>query len=251
MKNPNWNNVLIKEGERVDELQRNGYGIIQDPDRFCFGMDAVLLSGFARVKPGGTVLDLGTGTGIIPILMEAKTEAAHLTGLEIQPDSADMAARSVRLNGLENKIDIVQGDIKEAAGLFPAASFDVVTCNPPYMIGGHGLTNPEGPKAIARHEVKCTFEDVAAAASRLLKPQGSFFLVHRPFRLAEIIVTLNAYKLEPKRMKLVHPFLDKEPNMVLLEARKGGKSRMTVEKPLIVYQAPGVYTDEIYDIYGY
>lgn len=258
MKNPSWNDpisetekALLKPGERLDDLSRNGYRIIQDPERFCFGMDAVLLSGYVHMKSGGRVLDLGTGTGIIPILLEAKTEAAHLTGLEIQPDSADMARRSVRLNGLEEKIDIVEGDIREAAGLFPAASFDVVTCNPPYMIGGHGLTNPEAPKAIARHEVKCTFKDVAVAASRLLRPQGSLYLVHRPFRLAEIIVTLSSFGLEPKRMKLIYPFVDKEPNMVLLEARRGGKSRLTVEKPLIVYRSPGVYTDEIYDIYGY
>ena len=221
MRNPNCSSEL-KPGEKLDELQRNGYVIIQDKERFCFGMDAVLLSGFARVKDGG-----------------------------IQADSADMARRSVALNGLEEKIDIVQGDIREAAGLFPAASFDVVTCNPPYMAGGHGLTNPEAPKAIARHEVKCTFEDVAAQAAGLLKPGGNFFLVHRPFRLAEIMVTLTRYKLEPKRMRLVYPFADKEPNMVLLEANRGGRSRMTVERPLIVYREPGIYTDEIYDIYGY
>lgn len=135
--------------------------------------------------------------------------------------------------------------------MFPAASFDVVTCNPPYMAGGHGLANPEAPKAIARHEVKCTFEDVASQAARLLKPGGNFYLVHRPFRLAEIMVTLSRYKLEPKRMQLVYPFVDKEPNMVLLEANRGGRSRMSVEKPLIVYREPGIYTDEIYDIYGY
>ena len=251
MKNPSWNNVELKASERMDELQRNGYGIIQDPERFCFGMDAVLLSGFARVKEGGRVLDLGTGTGIIPILLAAKTKASHLTGLEIQADSADMASRSVRMNALEQRIDIVQGDIREAADLFPAASFDVVTCNPPYMIGGHGLINPDAPRAIARHEVKCTFSDVARAAAVLLRPQGSLFLVHRPFRLAEIIVTLSSLRLEPKRMQLVYPYADREPNMVLLEARRGGNSRMTVEKPLIVYKAPGVYTDEIYDIYGY
>ena len=174
MKNPDWNKKnggerpdggILKPGERIDELQRNNYRIIQDPGRFCFGMDAVLLSGFARVKEGERVLDLGTGTGIIPILLEAKTRASHLTGLEIQPDSADMAKRSVALNGLSDKIDIVQGDIREAAGIFPAASFDVITCNPPYITDGHGLTNPEAPMAIARHEVKCTFADVAAAAA--------------------------------------------------------------------------------------
>lgn len=243
--------VLLKENERIDDLQRNHYRIIQDPKRFCFGMDAVLLSGFAKAADGDRVLDLGTGSGIIPLLMEAKTKAAHLTGLEIQADSADMAARSVKLNGLEDKIKIVTGDIKEAVGLFGAASFDVVTCNPPYMTKHHGLTNPQSPKAIARHELLCTLEDVICQSARLLKPGGNFYLVHRPFRLAEIIVLLKEHKLEPKRMKLVYPFIDKEPNMVLLEANRGGKPRMTVEKPLIVYKEPGVYTDEIYEVYGY
>lgn len=251
MQNPNWNEVELKEGERLDELQRNGYGIIQDPGRFCFGMDAVLLSGFVRIKPGERVMDLGTGTGILPLLLEAKSGASHLTGLEIQPESADMAARSVRLNGLEDKIRIVEGDIREAADLFSAASFDVVTCNPPYMIGGHGLKNPDAPKAVARHEVKCTFQDVVRAASWLLPPGGGFFLVHRPFRLAEIMVTLCGAALEPKRLKMVHAYADREPSMVLLEARKGGRSRLTVEKPLIIYRAPSVYTEEICDIYGY
>ncbi len=243
--------VFLKENERVDDLQRNGYRIIQDPGRFCFGMDAVLLSGFARVKDGTRVLDMGTGTGIIPLLLEAKTGAVHLTGLEIQADSADMARRSVAMNGLEGKIDIVTGDIREAGSMFSAASFDVITCNPPYMIGRHGLKNPEDAKAIARHEIFCTLEDVAAQSAKLLKPGGKLFLVHRPFRLAEIMATLTNYKLEPKRMRLVYPFVDKEPNMVLLEASRGGKPRMTVEKPLIVYSSPGVYMPEIYEVYGY
>ncbi|GFI15693.1 tRNA1(Val) (adenine(37)-N6)-methyltransferase [Lachnospiraceae bacterium] len=243
--------MLLKENERIDDLQRNHYKIIQDSDRFCFGMDAVLLSGFARAKEGDRVLDLGTGTGIIPILMEAKTCAAHLSGLEIQPDSADMARRSVKLNGLEEKIEIVTGDIKEAVSLFGPASFDVVTCNPPYMTEHHGLTNPGVPKAIARHELLCTLEDVISQAGRLLKPGGNLYMVHRPFRLADIFVLLRQYKIEPKRMKLVYPFVDKEPNMVLIEANRGGRPRMTVEKPLIVYKEPGVYTDEIYEVYGY
>ena len=243
--------VTIKENERIDDLQRNGYRIIQDPDRFCFGMDAVLLSGFASTKPGDKVLDMGTGTGIIPILMEAKTEAAHLTGLEIQPESADMALRSVQLNELQDKISIVTGDIKEAKTIFPKASFHVITSNPPYMIGQHGLVNPHGEKAIARHELLCTLEDVIENAAALLVPGGHFYMVHRPFRLAEIITTLTKYRLEPKRMQLVYPYIDKEPNMVLIEAVRGGKSRMQVEKPLIVYEKPGVYTQEIYDVYGY
>lgn len=245
------NNVPLKENERIDDLECNGYHIIQDAERFCFGMDAVLLSGFARVKKDARVLDLGTGTGIIPILLEAKTGAKHLTGLEIQEDSADMARRSVRLNGLESKIDIVTGDIKEAGSLFDAASFDVITCNPPYMTGNHGLTNPNDAKAIARHEILCTLEDVVALTAKLLRPGGNFYMVHRPFRLAEIMVLLHNYKLEPKRMQLVYPYVDKEPNMVLIEANRGGRPRMTVEKPLIVYKEPGVYMPEIYDIYGY
>lgn len=243
--------IDLKANERIDELQRNGYKIIQNSEKFCFGMDAVLLTGFAQAKATDRVLDLGTGTGIIPLLMEGKYHCAELIGLEIQEESADMAARSVLLNDLSHKIKIVQGDIKEADGIFTAASFDCITCNPPYMIGQHGITNPDAPKAIARHEVLCTFEDVARAAEKLLKPGGHFFLVHRPFRLAEIMVTLTKYHLEPKRMQLVYPYVDKEPNMVLIEATRGGKPRMTVEKPLIVYKAQGEYSDEIYDIYGY
>lgn len=243
--------VELKENERIDDLQRNGYRIIQNPKKFCFGMDAVLLSGFVRVKAGARVLDLGTGTGIIPILLEAKTNAAHLTALEIQKESADMARRSVQLNGLADKIDVVTGDIKEADKLFQAASFDAVTCNPPYMIGQHGLTNPDEPKAIARHEILCTLDDVIRNAAKLLKPGGNFFMVHRPFRLAEIITVMTQYRLEPKRMQLVYPYVDKEPNMVLIEGCRGGRSRMTVEKPLIIFKAPNVYTDEMYDLYGY
>lgn len=243
--------INLKENERIDDLQRNGYQIIQDSKRFCFGMDAVLLSGFARAKEGDHVLDLCTGTGIIPILMEAKTEAAQFTALEIQEDSADMARRSVLLNHLEEKIDIVTGDVKEADILFKAASFDVITCNPPYMTGQHGLQNKDEAKTIARHEVLCTLEDVIRVAARLLKPGGNFFMVHRPFRLSEIMVLLHEYKLEPKRMQLVYPYVDKEPNMVLIEANRGGKPRLTVEKPLIVYKEPGVYMPEIYDVYGY
>ncbi|MDY4097288.1 MAG: tRNA1(Val) (adenine(37)-N6)-methyltransferase [Lachnospiraceae bacterium] len=241
----------MKETERIDELQRNGYRIIQDPGRFCFGMDAVLLSGFARAKEGDSVLDLGTGTGIIPILMEAKTRASRFFALEIQEESADMARRSVALNGLEKKIQVVTGDIKEAEKYFNASSFDVITCNPPYMIGKHGLVNPDAPKAIARHEILCTLEDVIRQAAFLLKPGGSFYLVHRPFRLAEILSLLVTAKLEPKRMRLVYPYVDKEPNMVLLQAVRGGKSRMTVEKPLIIFEKPGVYTKEIHEVYGY
>ena len=242
---------LVLPHERVDDLQRNHYQIIQDPGRFCFGMDAVLLSGFAQVKKGEKAIDLGTGTGIIPILLEAKTEGSDFTGLEIQPESADMATRSVRLNHLEDRVHIVTGDIKEASKLFGASSFEVVTTNPPYMIGQHGIKNPGDAKAIARHEILCDLDDILRESAKLLKPQGRFYMVHRPFRLAEIFSKMVEYHIEPKRMKLVYPYVDKEPNMVLIEGLRGGKSRITVEKPLIVYKEPGVYTDEIYEIYGY
>ena len=239
-----------------------GYGIIhihisiflhfiQNTEKFCFGMDAVLLSGFAGVVRGGRAIDLGTGTGIIPILLEAKTEGENFIGLEIQEESADMARRSVQLNALEGKIEIVTGDIKRAAELFQKGSFDTVTSNPPYMTGGRALVNPEEPKAIARHEILCTLEDVIAAAAALLKHQGAFYMVHRPNRLVEIFELMRKYRIEPKRMKLVHPYMEKPANMVLIEGRRGGGAQLIVEKPLVIYKEVGKYTDEIYDIYGY
>ena len=243
--------VEIKEGERLDDLQRNGYRILQNKERFCFGMDAVLLAGFVGVKPGERVIDLGTGTGIIPILLEGRYGGDQYTGLEIQEEMADMAARSVALNGLEDKISIVQGDINGAARRFGLSSFDVVTCNPPYMRGSHGLKNPQAPKAIVRHEVLCTLEDVVREAAGLLRPGGRFYMVHRPRRLSEIMAAFHRWHLEPKRMKLVHPFADREANMVLLEAVRGGGVMMKVEAPVIVFQAPGVYSREIRDVYGY
>ena len=241
----------LMENERPDDLQRNGLKIIQKTDGFCFGMDAVLLSGFASVKPGERALDLGTGTGIIPLLLSAKTKGDHFTGLEIQTEIMKMAQRSVALNGLEKKIDIIQGDIKEASRIFGAASFDVVTSNPPYMNDAHGLKNPGDVKAISRHEVLCTLEDVVREGTKALKPGGRFYMVHRPHRLAEIITVMRQYKLEPKRMKFVHPFADKDANMVLIEAVRGGGAWLKLEPPVIVYKEPGVYTDEIYEIYGY
>lgn len=243
--------VDLLEKERIDELHRNHYKIIQNPDGFCFGMDAVLLSGFAVVRKGERVLDMGTGTGIIPILLEAKTEGEHFTGLEVQKRSVDMARRSVLLNDLQEKVDIVDGDIKEASVIFGKAVFDVVTTNPPYMNENHGLLNPDMPKAIARHEILCTLEDVVREAAAVLKPGGRFYMVHRPRRLIEIIEMLSAYKLETKRMKPVYPSLGKEANMVLIEAIRGGKPLLKMEAPIVVYKEPGVYSDEIYEIYGY
>lgn len=243
-------NIMLKPEERLDDLQLKGYEIIQHPGKFCFGMDAVLLSGFAKIKKQERVLDLGTGTGIIPILLAGKTEGKSFIGLELQEESVDMARRSVLHNNLQDRIEIVHGDIKEAANLFGSVSFDVITTNPPYMIGQHGLTNASDSKAIARHEVFCTLDDVLRESAKILKNKGRFYMVHRPFRLAEILSKMTAIGIEPKRMRLVHPFWDKEPNMVLIEGVRGGNSRMTVEPPLIVYQEQGVYSESLLKEYG-
>ncbi|WP_304507091.1 tRNA1(Val) (adenine(37)-N6)-methyltransferase [Anaerotignum sp.] len=241
--------IKINEFERVDDLHRNGYKIIQDPKRFCFGVDAVLLSGFARVKKGERVLDLGTGTGIIPILLAAKTMGAHFSGLEIQEESVEMARRSVALNELEEKVSIHFGDIKEVSGLFSGQSFEVVTSNPPYMNEGGGIVNPYSAKAIARHEVLCSLEDVVSGAAKVLQEGGRFYMIHRPHRLTDIILLMRQYKLEPKRLRFIHPFQDKAPTMVLVEGVKGGNPMIKVEPPLIIYLEPGKYTQEAYDIY--
>ena len=240
----------IKPGERLDDLQIKGYEIIQSPGRFCFGMDAVLLSSFAKVKKSERALDLGTGTGILPILLEAKNEGTQYVGLEIQEESADMARRSVLHNKLDDKISIVTGDIKEASEIFGAASFHVITTNPPYMIGDHGLKNDNEALYIARHEALCTLDDILRESAKLLKPKGRFYMVHRPFRLAEILGKMSAYGIEPKRMRLIHPYVDKEPNMVLVEGMRGAKPRMTIEPPLIVYEKSGGYTKELLSMYG-
>ena len=226
---------LIKQGERLDDLQIAGLELIQDPEKFCFGVDAVFLSDFAKVKPGETVLDMGTGNGIIPILLSAKTKGKHFTGLEIQAETAEMARRSVRYNHLEDKVEIVTGDIKEAVEIFKPAFFDVITTNPPYMLAEHGLRNPDDAKAVARHEVLCSLDDILRESMRLLQDKGRFYMIHRPFRLTEILIKMNHYKIEPKRIQFIYPHIDKEPAMVLIEGVRGAKPRVTVEPPIIIY----------------
>lgn len=241
--------VNLNENERIDDLHRNGYLIIQDPKNFCFGIDAVILTGFVKVKKDETVLDLGTGTGVIPILLEAKTQGKHFIGVDIQQQSVDMATRSVIMNELESKIEIHLGDIKKLTENYKLSSFDVITSNPPYMNEGGGLINCYNPKAIARHELLCNLEDVIYITSKLLKPQGRFYMVHRPHRLTDILVLLRKYKLEPKNLRLVHSHIDRNPNMVLIEAIRGSKPMLTVQPPLIIYNENGKYTDEIIKIY--
>ncbi len=223
-------------GERLDDLQLNGLELIQSPDRFCFGVDAVLLSDFVKVKENETVLDMGTGTGIIPILLTAKTKGKHFTELEIQKESAQMARRSVAHNHLEDKIDIVTGDIKEAAQIFKPAFFDVITVNPPYMVYQHGLQNPKDAMAIARHEILCSLDDILRESMKLMQDKGRFYMIHRPFRMTEIMIKMNQYKIEPKRLQFVHPYVHKEPTMVLIEGVRGAKSRVRIEPPLIMYK---------------
>jgi len=242
--------VEIKPEERVDVLKTSGFKVIQEEKRFCFGIDAVLLADFAKTRRNEKVCDLGTGTGIIPFLLAAKNPSVHIDAIEIQPESADMAARSVKLNGLEDRINITEGDIKKAAEIFQKNTYDAVTSNPPYMIAEHGEGNGNDEKTIARHEVLCTLEDVVRSASELLKSQGRFYMIHKPFRLAEIMSVMMKYKLEPKRMRLCFPYVDKEPTMVLIEGVKCAKSRITVEPPLIVYEKSGGYTKEVQEIYA-
>lgn len=245
MKINNTESEWLKPGERVDDLQCRGYTIIQNKDVFCFGMDAVLLADFATGAGKGKAIDLGTGTGVIPMLMQARGKGTHFTGLEVQAYSADMAKRSVQMNHLEDCISIVEGDMRKVKELFPAGSFAAVTSNPPYIKGKHGLENANSPKNIARHEILMELEDVVRAASYLLSEGGSFSMVHKPFRLAEIIRLMSAYRLEPKRMCMVQPYAEKEPNMVLIEGNKGGKPMLKVEPTLIVYEKDGSYTEDL------
>lgn len=243
--------VIIKHHERVDDLGIGGLRIIQNPSAFCFGMDAVLLSDYAKVqKHEKKVVDLGTGTGIIPILLSAKCMAEQIIGVEIQKDMSHMAKRSVQLNNLEQRLQILNQDLKQVVPSIGAGTADVVTSNPPYMNSRGGIENPTDTKAIARHEILCTLEDVIGSAAKLLKVKGRFVMVHRPTRLVDIIDTMRKYRLEPKRMRLVYPQIHKEPNMVLIEGSKQGKPFLKIDSPLIVYDELGKFTDEIYQIYN-
>ena len=241
--------INIFENERLDDLQYKGLRLLQKKDGFCFGVDAVLLAHFALVAKNSTVIDLGTGTGIIAVLMAAKKEPHKVIGLEIQPEMAAMADRSVKLNGLDNKVTIVQGDIKEATKLFGASSFDAVVSNPPYMGKGGGLLNPADTKAIARHEILCTLEDVVSTAANLLRPGGKFSMVHRPQRLADIIFLMRSYNIEPKYLKFVYPSPGKKPNLLLISGTRNGNPELRVQEPLYIYDSEGNYSKEIDEIY--
>ena len=237
--------------ERIDDLQRGGFRIIQDPEKFCFGTDAVLLADFAKARAGEKVCDLCTGTGVIPLLMLARYPGSSYTGVEIQPDMADMASRSMQLNGVEGAIQIMAGDLREIRSLLPTSSFAAVTVNPPYMkVRPDSLKNGSASVSLARHEIACSLSDVMAAARYLLKTHGHFYMVHRPSRLSEIFEEMLKAGIEPKRMQLVYPYKDREATQVLIEGTLGGGQEMHVLPPLVTYEAPGVYTKEMLAVYG-
>lgn len=243
---------LLREecGERLDDLQCNGLYLIQDPDKFCFGIDAVLLSNFVKVKKNGHVVDLCTGSGIVPILLSAKTGAKKITGIEIQSDIADMARRSVSYNKLDEKIDIINDDISNALKYINNCSVDSVCVNPPYMKDTTAIKNPDLPMAIARHELLTDLDTVINIASKLLKESGKFFMVHRPSRLSEIFSSMRQNRIEPKRLRFIHPYIESKANLVLIEGAKGSGVWLDVEPPLVVYKDKNVYTDEVLKIYG-
>lgn len=243
-------NDVISENERIDDLQCKGYRLIQNTACFCFGMDAVLLSSFATAGKNASVLDLCSGNGVIPILMHAKNPQTKYVGIEIQDVAFNLAQRNASLNNISGDVVFVQGNIKEIKSLTEGRLFDVVTANPPYMTENHGIVNPESAKAIARHELLCNLDDVVKAAADSLKVRGRFFMVHRPKRLVQIIDSMTSHGLEPKRIRMVHPYDDKAANMVLIEAVKDGKPQLDVEPPLIVYNHDGSYTQELLKMYG-
>ena len=226
---------MLKPNERVDDLQIDGLKIIQHPDYFAFGTDAVLLANFAEVKAGQSHLDLCTGSGIIPTLLTAKTAGSSFCGVEVLEYMADMASRSVALNQLDSKMTIVQGDLRDK-GLFARASFDVITANPPYMPVGGGKASINDHKAIARHEIMCTLEDVIEAASRLLVPKGKFYMIHRPSRIGEIFSLFEKYGLAPKVLQLVQARANTPPNLMMVQATKGGSIvDVKFKKPIVVH----------------
>ena len=242
--------IELKENERIDDLEYKGLKIIQNKNWFCFGIDSVILSGFAKeAKAGSKILDLGTGNGIIAILLSKKIENSKITGIEKQEEVAEMAKRSVKLNNLENQIEIINDDIKNIEKKIGKYNFDVVVTNPPYKEGKTGIINQNDKKMISRHETTANLEDFIRIASEQLKDLGTFYIINRPERLADILENLRKYRLEPKVVRFVHPNKDKAPNEVLIKAVKFGKKFLKVEKPLYIYNNDGQYTEEILEIY--
>lgn len=241
--------MLINSDESLEDLQCNGLKLIQKKDGFRFGVDAVLLANFATIKENTNVIDLGTGTGVVPLLLYAKSKAAKIVGVEIQEHLVDMAKRSVLLNNAQEKVEIINGDIKTLEH-FGKGSFDVVTTNPPYTKLNSGIRCTDIAKDISRHEILCSLEDVIKTSSRLLKIGGNFAMVHKPERLADLICLMRQYKIEPKYLQFVHPYPNKKPNILLVKGVRGGGADLKIMAPLYVYDENMNYSKEINSIYG-
>ena len=243
--------MKLKENERIDDLEFKGLKIIQNKNGFCFGIDSVILSDFAKnVKPNSNIMDLGTGTGILPILLSAKTEAKKIWGIEIQEDVANMAKRNVLLNKLEEKIEIINENILNLESKFEKNSIDVIVTNPPYKKKGTGVINEKESKLIARHEITASLEDFIEISSKVLKDKGEIFMVHRPERLVDILYLMRNKKIEPKNIRFVYANKESKPKLILVRGVKNAKEFLKVEKNLYIYNEDGNYSDEILKIYN-
>lgn len=244
-------NIKLNENERIDDLELNNLKIIQNKKGFCFGIDSVLLSDFAKDIPkNANVIDLGTGTGILGILLCGKTDLSKIYGIEIQKEVSEMAKKSILLNNLSDKFEIVNDNIKYLNKYFKNDSFDAIISNPPYKKDNSGIKNESETKLISRHEITASLEDFISISSKLLKNNCSLYMVHRPERLSDLFYLLKKYNLEPKKLRIVQSYLDSKPKLILIKATKNAKSFLNIEKPLIIYNKDGSYTDEIYSIYG-
>lgn len=245
-------NNLVLPNERIDDLQIGGLKIIQNPDWFCFGTDAVLLSDYSAksVKKNARILDMCSGNGIIALLLSHKTDAEKIYALEIQDKVSEMAKRSVKLNNLDDKIEVICGDLKSSENIFGRSFFNNIICNPPYKEAGGGLPSKDDTVMIARHEIMCSLEDIIRVSSILLAPQGKLTMIHRPERLADILCLMRQYKIEPKRLRFVHPMPNKTATMILVEGSYCGNPKLFLDPPLYVYNEPEVYSDEILHIYN-
>lgn len=243
--------IELNENERIDDLQYKNLKIIQNEMGFCFGIDSVLLSDFAKkIKRNAKVIDLGTGTGIIPILLCGKTELKRIVGVEVQEEVFDLANRNIKLNNLENKFEVINENIKNLKNIYEYGSFDVVVTNPPYKKENTGIKNLNNKKLISRHEITANLEDFVEISKYLLKDRGSIYMVHRPERLVDILFLMRKNKLEPKKIKFVYSNVNTEPKLVLIEAVKNAKPFLQIEKNLYIYDENGEYTDEILKIYN-
>lgn len=240
----------LKENEVIDDLEFKDLRIIQNKKWFKYGIDSVLLSDFAKIKKNAKVLDIGTGTGIISILLSKKTDCKELIGIEVQSDVADMAQRSVELNHLENKVKIINDNILNIEKYFPKEYFDSIVTNPPYQKNNSGLKNENEKQLVARHEVLCSLEDIIQKSFQMLRDNGNFYMVHRPERLVDILFLMRKYRLEPKEIRFVHSKAKEKPVLVLIKGVKYSGKFLKVLEPLIVYEDTGEYTDEIYKIYN-